>query len=91
VAPPSLTATSALPAHACLHCLLKCFRAAQPTQLQEKTDWDSAKRVLGDATFIDRLIAYDKDNITERIRRELRQVVADPAFTPDQVRLSSLL
>lgn len=54
--------------------------------LQEKTDWDSAKRVLGDATFIDRLISYDKDNITERIRRELRRVVADPAFTPDQVR-----
>ncbi|WIA37814.1 hypothetical protein OEZ86_014676 [Tetradesmus obliquus] len=52
--------------------------------LQEKTDWDSAKRVLGDATFIDRLISYDKDNITERIRRELRRVVADPAFTPDQ-------
>jgi dynein heavy chain len=46
--------------------------------------------VLGDATFIDRLISYDKDNITERIRRELRRVVADPAFTPDQVGLRRL-
>jgi dynein heavy chain len=47
--------------------------------------------LLGDATFINRLISYDKDDITERIWRELRQVVADPAFTQDQVRLSSLL
>eukprot|EP00775_Hariotina_reticulata_P007079 gene7079-7292_t len=53
--------------------------------LQTKTDWDSAKRVLGDATFISRLIDYDKDNISEKIRRELRRIMQDPAFTPDQV------
>eukprot|EP00879_Flechtneria_rotunda_P012885 GHRR01013457.1.p1 GENE.GHRR01013457.1~~GHRR01013457.1.p1 ORF type:complete len:515 (+),score=167.05 GHRR01013457.1:893-2437(+) len=53
--------------------------------LQEKTDWDSAKRILSDTKFIQRLIEYDKDNITERVRKELARVVADPSFTPDQV------
>lgn len=28
---------------------------------------------------------YDKDNITEKVRRELRRIISDPAFTPDQV------
>lgn len=56
--------------------------------LQEKADdWDSAKRVLGDANFINRLIQYDKDRISERIRKELKRVTSDPAFTPDQVSL----
>eukprot|EP00878_Enallax_costatus_P041820 GHUV01048713.1.p1 GENE.GHUV01048713.1~~GHUV01048713.1.p1 ORF type:complete len:360 (+),score=84.12 GHUV01048713.1:426-1505(+) len=54
--------------------------------LQEKADdWDSAKRVLGDANFINRLIEYDKDRISERIRKELKRVISDPSFTPEQV------
>jgi dynein heavy chain len=34
--------------------------------LQEKTDWDAAKRVLSDPTFIKRLVEYDKDNIPDK-------------------------
>lgn len=30
-------------------------------------------------------LQYEKDKITEKIRRELKRVIADPAFTPDQV------
>jgi hypothetical protein len=33
---------------------------------QEKTDWDAAKRVLSDPTFIKRLVEYDKDNIPDK-------------------------
>jgi dynein heavy chain len=35
--------------------------------LQEKPDWDTAKRVLGEATFIKRLMEYDKDNISDKV------------------------
>lgn len=59
-----------------------------PYALQEKTDWDAAKRVLGEGNFINRLIEYDKDKITEKLRKELKKVIADPAFTPDQVSMS---
>ncbi|KAK9815239.1 hypothetical protein WJX72_000483 [[Myrmecia] bisecta] len=53
--------------------------------LQEKADWDTAKRVLGDAQFIKRLVAYDADNIPERVVQNLKRVIDDPHFTPDQV------
>lgn len=32
------------------------------------------------------LLQCDKDNISEKVRRELRCIISDPAFTPDQVR-----
>jgi hypothetical protein len=32
------------------------------------------------------LLQYEKDKISEKIRRELKRVISDPAFTPDQVR-----
>jgi len=39
------------------------------------------------STFITRLIDYDKDNISEKESgAELRRVMQDPAFTPEQVR-----
>ncbi len=38
------------------------------TLLQEKADWETAKRVLGDAAFIKRLVEYDKDNIPDKVR-----------------------
>lgn len=47
--------------------------------------WDSAKRVLGDPYFIKRLIEFDRDNIPDRVVRALQRVMADPAFTPEQV------
>lgn len=31
-------------------------------------------------------LQYDKDNISEKVRWELRRIISDPAFTPDQVR-----
>lgn len=36
--------------------------------------------------FCSLLLQYDKDNISEKVRRELRRIISDPAFTPDQVR-----
>jgi hypothetical protein len=36
------------------------------TLLQERPDWDTAKRLLGESTFIKRLVEYDKDNVPDK-------------------------
>ncbi|KAJ9522811.1 hypothetical protein QJQ45_019799, partial [Haematococcus lacustris] len=53
--------------------------------LQEKPDWDTAKRVLGEANFIKRLMEYDRENISDKVVRSLKRLIDDPNFTPDQV------
>ncbi|GIM01954.1 hypothetical protein Vretimale_6722, partial [Volvox reticuliferus] len=53
--------------------------------LQEKPDWETAKRLLGETTFIKRLMDYDRDNIPDKVVRNLKRVIDDPTFTPDQV------
>lgn len=53
---------------------------------QDKTDWEAAKRLLGDATFIKRLMEYDRDNIPHKVVRQLKRIIDDPNFTPEQVR-----
>ena len=53
--------------------------------MQEKPDWDTAKRVLGNPKFIERLVGYDANNIPASICEALARVVEDPRFTPDQV------
>ncbi|EFJ52773.1 dynein heavy chain 3 [Volvox carteri f. nagariensis] len=53
--------------------------------LQEKPDWETAKRLLGETTFIKRLMEYDRDNIPDKVVRNLKRVIDDPTFTPDQV------
>jgi dynein heavy chain len=41
--------------------------------------------VLSDANFIKRLTDFDRDNLPERVVRQLQRVMADPTFTPEQV------
>ena len=35
--------------------------------LQEKPDWPSAKRLLGDSGFLLKLVALDKDNVSDKV------------------------
>ncbi|CAL7933549.1 unnamed protein product [Xylocopa violacea] len=53
--------------------------------LGEKTDWPSAKLVLGDIHFLDRLIAYPKDDISDKLLEKLQEYVNHPEFRPDLV------
>lgn len=53
--------------------------------LQEKADWETAKRVLGQPKFIERLLAYDADNVPDAVLDDLQRVVQDARFTPEQV------
>jgi dynein heavy chain len=42
---------------------------------EEKTDWDSAKKVLARSTFIPDMKEYDKDNIPQKLLVKLRKVL----------------
>jgi len=53
--------------------------------LQEKPDWDSAKRLLNDTSIVKRLMEYDKDNMQDNVVRRLKRVIDDPDFTPAMV------
>merc|ERR1719399_310316 len=53
--------------------------------LGEKPDWDSAKRVLNDSAFLDKLRNYDKDNIPGPALKKLAKFVIRDEYQPDVV------
>merc|ERR1719409_952145 len=55
------------------------------TLLNEKADWDTAKKVLSDTKFLDRLKAFDKDNIPAAVLKKLEKFVVKPEYQPDTV------
>ena len=50
-----------------------------------RTDWQSAKAVLGDTNFLKNLLNYDKDSIPESTLKKLKKYIENPKFVPDQV------
>nr|XP_057922299.1 dynein axonemal heavy chain 6 isoform X3 [Doryrhamphus excisus] len=50
-----------------------------------KTDWASAKKLLGDANFTRYLTDYDKDNIKPQVLAKLQKYINNPDFVPDKV------
>ena len=50
-----------------------------------KTDWASAKSLLGDSNFLKRCIEYDKDNISSIILKKLKKYIDNPDFVPEKV------
>jgi len=54
--------------------------------LGEKPDWDTAKKVtLNDSKLIDKLKAYDKDNIPQKALKQLEKYVKKPEYQPESV------
>ncbi|GCB71828.1 hypothetical protein scyTo_0001714 [Scyliorhinus torazame] len=53
--------------------------------LSAKTDWASAKQVLGDSNFLKKLMDYDKDNIRPQILQRLQKYINNPDFVPEKV------
>lgn len=51
----------------------------------QKTDWASAKVLLGEPTFLKRLYEYEKDNIPDATLKKLRKYIENPKFEPDVV------
>jgi len=53
--------------------------------LGEKSDWDTAKKQLGDGGFLNRLITFDKDNITAKSLKTLQKYLSLPEYNAEQV------
>ena len=53
--------------------------------LQEKPDWDTAKRVMNDTGFLKRLYDFDKDNMPDKVLKQLKKHVESEDFMPDIV------
>eukprot|EP00736_Rhodelphis_marinus_P004047 Rmarinus@m.11564 len=50
-----------------------------------KQTWDEAKKLLNQADFIQQLEKYDKDNIPDRMLKQLQKYVNNPQFQPEVV------
>ncbi|CAH1788942.1 unnamed protein product [Owenia fusiformis] len=53
--------------------------------LGQKSDWASAKVVLGDSKFLEKLYNYDKDHIPDKMVKALKKYIDNPKFVPDEV------
>ncbi|MEW5314022.1 MAG: hypothetical protein WDW38_005550 [Sanguina aurantia] len=51
----------------------------------EKPDWDTSKRLLGDTNFLKSLEEFDKDNISDAVIKRLRKYTEDPNYQPESV------
>ena len=58
--------------------------------LGQKPDWDTSKKVLSDIGFIGKLIDFDKDNIPEKVLKQIKKYIEDPNFTPETVAKQSM-
>jgi len=50
-----------------------------------RTDWATAKGVLGDSNFLKLLYEYDKDHVPEPLLKKLKKYIDNPRFTPEAV------
>lgn len=67
------------------HELIKFTLECVSILLEEKTDWDSIRRMMQN-DFINRLLKYPKDSIPKPVLRKLRQKTAsNAAFNPEEV------
>ena len=53
--------------------------------LGQKTDWKTAKTVMGDSQFLPSLQKYDKDNIPQALLKKLQKYINNPDFVPEKV------
>ena len=50
-----------------------------------KPDWNTAKQLMQDSQFMARLVGYDKDNISPKIVKKIKLMVADPIMEVEHV------
>ena len=53
--------------------------------LQHPSDWISIKQLLSNKYFIQMIINFDKDNVSDEILERLQLYINDPRFHPDNV------
>lgn len=47
-----------------------------------RTDWATAKTLLGDSNFLRKLVEYPKDTISDSLLKKLQKYVENPDFVP---------
>ena len=53
--------------------------------LKRPPSWDSAKRAMGDPTFLNQLQQYDKDKIDDTLLKKIEKYTNNPDFDPEKV------
>lgn len=53
------------------------------TVLQKTPTWDEAKKQLGDASFMEKLLKFDKDKLNDALLKKLQKFTTNPEFTPE--------
>lgn len=53
------------------------------TVLQKTPTWDEAKKQLGDASFMEKLLKFDKDKLNDALLKKLQKFTTNPDFTPE--------
>lgn len=62
--------------------LLRIRKIFNPKLLFCRLDWTTARVVLGDLHFLDRLIQYPKDEINDKLLKKLQDYINNPNFLP---------
>ena len=65
--------------------LVTLVMSAVCTLLQTKPEWATAKQILGDPLFLQRLFDFDKNSVPEKVFVKLRKYTKHPDFTPEMV------
>jgi dynein heavy chain len=59
--------------------------AAVMILFSKQTDWNTAKKVLGEANFLQSVKSYDKDNVSTAIMKKIKGYVSHADFKPEAV------
>jgi len=69
--------------------LVKVVMEAVCLMFDQKPDWESSKKLLGDSQLLDKLKNYDKDNIDEKTLKKIKPYLENPEFNADAVKKQS--
>ena len=53
------------------------------TVLKVPATWEDSKKQLGDASFMERLLKFDKDLLDDLLLRKIAKFTQNPDFTPE--------
>ena len=70
-------------AHAKPPPLVELALAGVLTALRRPPDWDEAKRALGEASFLEQLLHFDKGALSDALLKSLTRFTGNPNFTPE--------
>lgn len=66
--------------------LVMTVMCAVCTILNRKPDWNTAKQLLAESSFINKLISFNAETVTEKTYLKFKQYSKNPEFKPDIVR-----